>query len=113
MVNVFDNSRAVVDTFSTLRPSSRIATLSVFTPGAPSESAFFDMLDLTEAKFYYGIPSQALKDEPGLYREVLAEMKKRVEIYSKVSYGIYETSYDTKIGYGVLYSNQIQEENNN
>ena len=110
MVNVFNNSKSVVDTFSPLRPSSRIATFCVFTPFSKKEgSNFFDVDNLTEAKFYYGIPSASLEKEPGLYREVLTEMKKRVEIFSKVSYGIYETSYDTKIGYGVLYSNKIQE----
>ena len=110
MINVFDNTKSVVDTFSPLRPTSRIGTYCAFTPGSNvGENTFFGVSDITEAKFYYGIPSALLREEPGLYREVLQEMKKRVENFSKVSYGIYETSYDTKIGYGVLYSNQIQE----
>ena len=110
MTNVFDNTKSVVDTFSPLRPTSRIGTFCAFSPGSTkNENYFFNITALTEARFYYGIPSNTLKEDAGLYREVLEQMKKRVEIFSKVSYGIYETSYDTKIGYGVLYSNEIQE----
>lgn len=110
MINVLDNTKSIVDTFSPLRPTSRIGTYCAFTPGSKmSENSFANISDLTEAKFYYGIPESQLKEESGLYREVLKEMKKRVEVFQKVSYGIYETSYDTKIGYGVLYTNQIQQ----
>ena len=109
MLNVFDNTKSVVDTFSQPRPTSRIATVSVFSPGTDApESLFFPLQDKTEARYYYGIPEESLKEEKNLYREILTEMKKRVENFSKVSYGIYETSYETKIGYGVIYSNQIQ-----
>lgn len=109
MINVFDNTKSVVDTFSSPRPTSRIATVSVFSPGTGlPESLFFPLQEKTEARYYYGIPERSLKEEKNLYREILSEMKKRVEIFSKVSYGIYETSYETKIGYGVIYSNQIQ-----
>ena len=110
MINVLDNTKSVVDTFSPPRPTSRIATMAVFVPGSQSEeNLFFPLENKAEARYYYGIPEAGLKEEKNLYREILAEMKKRVEKFSKVSYGIYETSYDTKIGYAILYSNQVQE----
>ena len=113
MIKVFDNTTSVVDTFSPPRPSSRISTLLVFNPLSESETEteFYPLQSLTEARYYYGIPTGDLKEEKNLYRQILTEMKKRVEKFSKVSYGIYETSYDTKIGYAILYSNKIQELN--
>ena len=113
MVNVFKNTKSVVDTLSSPRPTSRILTYSIFSPvqlDMPHETPLYPMNELTEAQYYYGIPTEALHKEKNLYKLVLAEMKKRLENFPKVSYGIYETSYDTKIGYGILYSNKIQEE---
>ena len=113
MVNVFGNTKSVVDTLSPPRPTSRIRTYSVFQPVSEEqlvETKLYPLVELAEAQYYYGIPSEDLKSEKDLYRLILAEMKKRLENFPKVSYGIYETSYDTKIGYGVLYSSKIQEE---
>jgi len=110
MINVFDNSKSVVDTFSPLRPSSRICTLLVFNPiEEETEKVFFSLDNPAEARYYYGIPKKNLEEEKDLYRKILSEMKKRLDIFSKVSYGIYETLYENKIGYGVIYSNRIQE----
>jgi len=113
MVNVFGNTKSVVDTLSPPRPTSRIRTYSVFQPvseGNSPETVLYPLAELAEAQYYYGIPSESLRSEKDLYKLILAEMKKRLENFSKVSYGIYETSYDAKIGYGVLYTNKIQEE---
>ena len=60
-------------------------------------------------RYYYGIPENDLKEEKDLYRKILGQMKKRLDIFPKVSYGIYETTYEKKIGYGVVYTSNIQE----
>jgi hypothetical protein len=112
MINIFNNSKSVVDTFSTPRPTSRICTLLVFDPAAATEEKmFFSLENSTEVRYYYGIPDENLKEEKDLYRKILNQMKKRLDIFSKVSYGIYETGYEKKIGYGVAYTNIIQATN--
>ena len=111
MIKIFDNSKSIVDTFSSPQPASRICTMFAFTPGSIlEEKKFFPLEDLVESRYYYGVPADDLKTEKALYRKLLDQMKKKLEIFPKVSYGIYETSYENKIGYGILYSNQIQEE---
>jgi len=110
MINIFDNSKSVVDTFSSPRPTSRLCTLLVFDPTEETEEKmFFSLENSTEARYYYGIPDKDLKEEKDLYRKLLNQMKKRLDIFPKVSYGIYETAYKKKIGYGVVYTNSIQE----
>ena len=110
MINVFDNSKSVVDTFSSPRPTSRISTFFVFDPADEIlEKWFFSIDKIAETRYYYGIPDKTLKEEKALYRSLLKEMKKKLEIFPKVSYGIYETAYESKIGYGIAYTNLVQE----
>ena len=109
MIKVFENTESVVDTFSPLRPTSRVYTLSVFDPDQDSEEkSFFSIENFTESRYYYGIPGEVLKNEKSLYRKILNQMKKRLDFFPKVSYGIYETAYDNKIGYAVSYTNVVQ-----
>ena len=111
MIKVFENTDSVVDTFSVLRPTSRICTLSVFDPSNDDEEKmFFSLENFSESRYYYGIPDAALKKEKSLYRKILDQMKKRLDFFPKVSYGIYETAYENKIGYGVSYTSNVQTE---
>jgi len=110
MINVFDHSDSVTDTFSDPLEVSRICTIGLFNPEDDSEKSFFP-LDITrEIRYYYGIPEEKLEKEVTLHRKIVDQMRTRAQQNEnrKVSYGIFSTNYDYICGYALYYSSAIQ-----
>lgn len=110
MINVFDHSESVTDTFSDLMEVSRICTIGLFNPDDDSEKSFFPLDIIRETRYYYGIPEEKLENEANLHRKIVEQMRSRVlqDENRKISYGIFSTNYDYICGYALYYSSAIQ-----
>lgn len=103
-INVFNNTKPVMSTFSNLAETSKIKTLSILNMEDGTEKAFFSLDSPVESRYYYGIGSESLKNDSTLNNKIRNQMK-----ISKVKtgFGIYETSYNYNFCYGVLCSREI------
>jgi hypothetical protein len=110
ILNVFQNSESVTDTFSTQAETARICTFGAVEPDG-TEVLFYPLSEIREIKYYFGVPVESLKTQNSLYRKIVDMVKSKISGRLKASYGIYETSYDDMLTYGIYYSSEIQEKN--
>ena len=108
LLNVFENSESVSDSFSPPPDTARICTFGVMGEDRV-ERLLYPMEEIREIRYYFGIPSESLRTQNSLYREIIDLVKSKISKKLRASYGIYETSYESPITYGIYYSSQIQE----
>ena len=110
MVNVFTNTDSEFDTFRALDPAARICTFGVSDADAIEEKPFFDLKKSREKRYYFGISRTELETDGSLLKKIKENLKKKLDGLTKVSYGIYSTSYEANYGYCVHSSSMIQTE---
>jgi len=109
MINVFNNTQSVSDTFSNTMPSSRIATFGFVGFDSGEEKLFFPLDKPCEKKYYYAIPQKKLESELHLFRKIVNQAKSKLTENTGVSYGIYSTQYEHDYVYVTSHSSKIQE----
>jgi len=109
MINVFEHTAAITSTFSNPAEVSRIVSFGLLNVTNGSEKIFFPLDSLRETRYYYGIPETKLKKEKKLHRKIINQVKKKTDSDSKVSFGIYSTSYQQDCGYILAFSSKVQE----
>ena len=109
MINVFNNTKSVSDTFSRPVPSAKISTYGFVDFHTGEEKLFFPLDNVREIKYYYGIPKSKLETEVHLFRKIVDQVKSRKTDNIKVSYGIFATDYEDEYVYMVAHSSRIQE----
>ena len=109
MINVFNNTKSVSDTFSRPVPSARVSTFGFVDFHTGEEKLFFPLDNIREIKYYYGIPRSKLETEAQLFRKIVDQVKSRKTENIKVSYGIYATEYEEEYVYMIAHSSRIQE----
>ena len=112
MINVFQNSEPVIGNF--IRPTeiSRIATLGIVDFGSQGtedeESWFYDLTEVRDIVYYYGIGRDDLKNDGTLFRTINTFVKSKVKDGVNISYGVFETNYEQKYCYCIQYSSMVQ-----
>jgi hypothetical protein len=109
MINFFDNTKPISDTFSSPVPSAKLSTYGFVDFHTGEEKLFFPLDNVREIKYYYGIPRKKLETEVQLFRKIVDQVKSRKTEDIKVSYGIYATDYEDEYVYMVAHSSRIQE----
>tara|TARA_B100000214_G_scaffold374999_1_gene359554 strand:+ start:2269 stop:3120 length:852 start_codon:yes stop_codon:yes gene_type:complete len=109
MINVFNNTKSVSDTFSRPVPSAKISTYGFVDFSTGEEKMFFPIDNIREIRYYYGIPKSKLETEAHLFRKIVDQVKSRKTENIKVSYGIFATDYEHEYVYMVAHSSRIQE----
>ena len=109
MINYFDNSKSVSDTFSRAVPSARISTFGFVNFETGEEKMFFPLDKVRELRYYYGISRKRLETESQLFRKIVNQVKAKRTEDTKVSYGIFATDYEHDYVYIVAHSSKIQE----
>ena len=108
LLNVFENSESVTDTFSSQSDTARICTFGTIID-QKSETLFYPLDEVREIRYYFGVPKEVLENQSTLYRDIVNMVKSKISGKLRASYGIYETSYEEILTYGIYYSSQIQE----
>jgi hypothetical protein len=108
MINVYNHIQSVSDTFSDPVEFAKISTFGILNSKTGQEKLFFPLDFIRDARYYYGIPEKKLRNEKGLHKKIVDQVKKKTLSDTKVSYGIYSTDYDEDCGYILAHSTKIQ-----
>ena len=109
MLNVFTNTESITDTFSEPSETARICTFGVCDPDGKNERLLYPIQEVREINYFFGVPESILETQGSLYRNIVDMVKSKITSRLRASYGIYKTSYEEVLTYGVYYSSQIQE----
>ena len=109
MINVFANTKPVIDTFSDPVNSARISTFGLLDVNTGEENLFYDLTYPREKLYYYSITKDRLENEGSLLRKLTDQVKSKLEEKMKVSFGIYSNEYDNDYGLCVAHATLIQE----
>ena len=110
MMNVFENTKSVDDTFAPLPETARIVTIGIVDIENNKESMFFSLEKLREIRYYYAISENELNKSSGLFRTIKENVKSKSSDEVNACYGIYSTTYDQNYGYLTHYSSHIQDD---
>jgi len=110
MINVFENTEPVIGNFNVPAEISRIATLGVVDLDSDEEEEnwFYDLTNIRDVVYYYGIGREDLKNDGTLFRKINVFVKSKIEDNVNVSYGVFETGYEQKYCYCIKYSSMVQ-----
>jgi|TARA_R100000008_G_C3582729_1_gene169745 hypothetical protein len=113
MVNIFKNSRSIMNTFSRPMTAARIATFGVMDIRNAEEKLFFDLNLPRERVYYYALNRKKLEEDGGLLKLITQQVRDRTDGgLVKASYGIFATDYDEDYVYSLTHTTMIQSEKN-
>ena len=72
------------------------------------EKWFYDLTNVRDVVYYYGINEKDLKNDGTLFRKINYFVKSKIDNNLNVSYGVFETSYEQKYCYCIKYSSMVQ-----
>ena len=108
MINIFENSEAVMGSFIRPSPVSRIATIGIVDIEEKEEKWFYDLTNGRDVVYYYGINEEELKEDGTLFGNITTYVKAQIMPGVNVSYGVFQTSYEQKYCYCIKYSSMVQ-----
>ena len=106
MINVFNHTNSVTDTFTEPSETARISTLGIIDVEKNEEKVFFSLDKVREKQYYYVIGSERLKTDEKLHKRITEHVGNQE---AKASYGIYSTDYENDYGYCVARSSTTQD----
>ena len=112
MINVFRHTEPIIGNFITPLNISRIATVGIVDIESDEEESeekwFYDLTNVRDVVYYYGINEKDLKNDGTLFRKINYFVKSKIDENLNVSYGVFETSYEQKYCYCIKYSSMVQ-----
>ena len=108
MINIFENSEAVMGSFIRPSPVSRIATIGIVDIEEKEEKWFYDLTNGRDVVYYYGINEEELKEDGTLFGNITTYVKAQIMPGVNVSYGVFQTSYEQKYCYCIKYTSMVQ-----
>jgi len=112
MINVFRHTEPIIGNFIIPSDISRIATVGIVDietdEDESQEKWFYDLTNVRDVVYYYGINEKDLKNYGTLFRKINYFVKSKIEENLNVSYGVFETSYEQKYCYCIKYSSMVQ-----
>ena len=108
MINVFNHSESVMDTFSSSDDTINIATFGMVDVKENKQKLFFPLDNLRELRYYYAINHEELEKEGDLLTNVKDNIKEGSSEEIRASYGIYTSNYKQNYGYVMAYSSELQ-----
>ena len=110
MYNVFQNVEPIIHTYSITQKMCKIATFGLIDENG-KESSLYDLKFPREKHLYYSICKKNLESDVSLIKNIKAQVRTYMTDEMKVSYAIYENSYDQNYIYSCCHASMIQEEN--
>jgi len=108
MINVFNNSDPVIGSVTEPSVLARIATVGIVDMETEEEKWFYDLTNVRDVVYYYGINEKELTEDGTLFKKITNYVKSRVETGLNVSYGVFKTTYEQKYCYCIKYSSMVQ-----
>jgi len=110
MLNVFQNTRAVMTTQTKRIDTARISTFGLLDPENNQEKMFFELDIPREKSYYYGVPKKQLEEDPNLMEVIRKNLKCNIEHEKiKTTYSVHSTDYNELIAYCEKSSTLIQQ----
>ena len=106
MINVFDHSDSITDTYAEPYETARISTFGLIDVEKNEEKMFFSLDNVREKRYYYAIESGKLKTDEKLHKKITEHMENQD---AKSSYGIFSTDYENDYGYIIARSSTTQD----
>ena len=110
MLNVFQNTQAVMTTQTRRIDTARISTLGLLDSKKNKEKVFFKLDIPREKSYYYGVPKKQLEEDPNLMEVIRHNLKSNIEHEKmKATYSVHSTDYNELIAYCEKSSTLIQQ----
>ena len=110
MLNIFNHTEPIMQTFDELPETARIATIGLVDVKESEQKLFFPLDKIREMRYYYSINREELEKEGDLLSNVKEYIKEASTDKVRASYGIYTSNYEQSYGYVVAFSSEIQNE---
>ena len=108
LINVFDHSDMVINSFFKKSNSSRISTLGIYDIEEDEEKLFFPLNKRTERHYYYAINDEALDSDGTLIQNIKRKMREINNSGQRATYAVYPTKYSNNFVYIITFSQHIQ-----
>ena len=110
MINVFQNTQAIMTTQTKRIDTARVSTFGLLDSENNSEKMFFSLDIPREKSYYYGVPKKQLEEDPNLMEVIRGNLKSNIEHEKmKTTYSVHSTDYNEIISYCEKSSTLIQQ----
>ena len=106
MINIFNHTNSITDTFSEPHETARISTFGLIDVKKNEEKAFFLLDKVHEKQYYYAIETGRLNTDEKLHKKITDHMASQE---AKSSYGIFSTDYENDYGYFIARTSTTQD----
>ena len=108
MINIFNHTNSITDTFSELPTAARISTVGFLQPEKNADRMFFSLDNVSDMVYYYGYNKDKLEKGSDLFTEIKKSIKEKIDKSVRATYGIFETKYEQDYIYCVQHTSVIQ-----
>ena len=110
MLNVFQNTQAIMTTQTKRINTARVSTFGLLDSENNQEKMFFELDIPREKSYYYGVPKKQLEEDPNLMEVIRGNLKSNIEHEKmKITYSVHSTDYNKLIAYCEKSSTLIQQ----
>ena len=110
MINVYKHTKPVIDNKLELPEISRIATFGL-SEKTGVDKFFFPLKFITNQVYYYAFNSESLEKDGKIFQNIKKQIKERIALNTKVSFGVYATEYKDNYVFCEAFTHMVQEEN--
>lgn len=112
MINVFSNSKSIIDNFVSPSEISRINTFGVYDYKKNKEKLFFSLDNKNEIEYYYLINKNNIKNDKSLFKTIKEQIREKKNKNVKITYGVYSTDYKENLVFVRTRTSKIQQYDN-
>ena len=108
-LNVFDHTSALVGNLSKPSDVQRIRSVGIVSIDKLTENWYYKLEEDRDVAYYLCIANERLETDGKLHSRVVESLKNKPRnAFKNVTYGIYESPYETDFGFCVAHTNFVQ-----
>mgnify|MGYP005621223157 FL=1 len=108
-LNVFDHTTALVGNLSKPSDVQRIRSVGIVSVDKLTENWYYKLEEDRDVAYYLCIANERLETDGKLHSRVVESLKNKPRnAFKNVTYGIYESPYETDFGFCVAHTNFVQ-----
>jgi len=108
MINLYNHNKALIDTFQTKPIGVRISTFGICEPKTGEEKMFFLLDNVSDVVYYYAYSKKEIEMNLELFNKIKQTINNKKEEVTRVTYGVFETSYESNYLYCFQSTSYIQ-----
>jgi len=110
-INLFEHTNPIVGNLAKPSEAQKIRTISAVSIDNLSEKWYYNLEHDRDVSYYLCISAERLETDGALHSLIVDSLKSKPRnAFKNVTYGIYESPYDTDFGFCVAHTNYIQDE---